>query len=139
MRFALGATFIERELPPGLFRTSIFCRVGPPAALVIFLPRTIPWIAPLLEPDPEGHRTKANEGNQEGPLCDSKGDEHSSSMRTMGAKDVIELIVLGLLGTAVTIFSGGSMPLQPAGVIAPTVLPPHGQPRGIGDNCPYCI
>jgi hypothetical protein len=87
------------------------------------------------EPDAEGHRTK-DDDEEEGESCDAKNDEHSSSNRTIGAKDVLELILLGVLSSAITIFAP-ELRLQPAGVITPTHLTPSDLFRN-GDNCPYC-
>ncbi len=71
----------------------------------------------------------------------ARAPEASPNIPTMGTRDLIELLVLSVLGTAVTIFSGGTTSLQPAGIILPPYLPRPAprRPNGSDSDCPYCI
>jgi RHS repeat-associated protein len=57
---------------------------------------------------------------------------------TIGAKEIFTAVAVAMAATAITVFSGGSMTLRPAGVIVPIHHGPFPQPTG-PPECPYCI
>jgi RHS repeat-associated protein len=86
------------------------------------------------EPDADGHRTKDEDKDEENDRC-AANEDHSQGKRTLSAGEVVELVALGILGTVITVATGGRMALQPAGVIAPTPTVPN---RFDEKNCPTC-